>query len=724
MQCRVRQFRRPTAMLRVLVVSLTSLALAVACDEQDRLPTSPPKAIPIAPQPAILGANVADVPFSVAAINDAGQVVGTQQSGGTSRAMLRNPEGGASDLGTLGGESSWAYGINESGQVVGASLTTTGERHAFLWTPGQGMQDLGTLGGGTSSTARGINDRGDVVGESTLPRVDPREPQRHAFLWTSSQGMQDLGALGQGLTSSIAFDINNAGQVVGRSFSADRIVFPPIDPEYFSRAFLWAPGQGMRDLGDLGGGYSVAYAINDAGQVVGKSWLSTGVQGYGIFLRGFLWTSDQGMRDLGSLWLGPSLTAAYGINEAGQVVGESDLGIAYRAGFPVQGFLWTSADGMEALSPTTGIRAARDINDRQQVIGDGRVATLHLAPGNSPPVAVPNGPYSGLRATAIPLDLAGADNDDVGFVYSVSFGDGSNWVDINPPSSHTYADNGTYTLTLTVRDRRGGTDTKTTTVTIANVAPTIVPGSLTGPAVPIQLTDGSASAPIAFEFTDPGRANDIYSAEIACGNGVVLTATNIPVTDVYLGNGVYTGRGTYAGACTYTSPGVYTVRATVSDDAGGVSAPAFFRDVVVYDPAGGSVMAGGFYNISGQGDRKAHFTFSAKFSGHGATPDGAVKFWIPDRELDFESTAIEMLVVSGNRAQFWGTGTLNGAAGRFRITAVDEQQGNSKGKSRGADAIRVELWDAAGTLVYDSQPGAGQDAPVTQLIEGGNIQIH
>jgi hypothetical protein len=83
-----------------------------------------------------------------------------------------------------------------------------------------------------------------------------------------------------------------------------------------------------------------------------------------------------------------------------------------------------------------------------------------------------------------------------------------------------------------------------------------------------------------------------------------------------------------------------------------------------------------------------------------------------------------MLVVSWNRAQFWGTGTLNGVAGRFRITAVDSQQGDSKGNSRGADAIRVELWDAAGALVYDSQPGAAQDAPVTQLIEGGNIQIH
>ena len=216
---------------------------------------------------------------------------------------------------------------------------------------------------------------------------------------------------------------------------------------------------------------------------------------------------------------------------------------------------------------------------------------------------------------------------------------------------HVYADNGTYTLTLIVGDARGGRDTATTTVTIANVAPTIIAGTLTAPATPILLADGSASAPIAFEFRDPAGNNDVYAAEIACGNGVVVTGTDIRVP--------YGFTGTYAGSCTYTSAGVYAARATVSDEDGGASAAAFFRYVVVFDPAGGSVTAGGFYDVPGQGDRKAHFTFSASFlSVHETTPNGSVKFWIPTRDLDFESTAIEMLVVSGNRAQFWGTGTL------------------------------------------------------------------
>ena len=72
---------------------------------------------------------------------------------------------GLTELGTLGGgySSSYASGINDAGQVVGFS---TGPDHAFITGPnGVGMTDLGTLGGGISR-ATGINDAGQVVGYS------------------------------------------------------------------------------------------------------------------------------------------------------------------------------------------------------------------------------------------------------------------------------------------------------------------------------------------------------------------------------------------------------------------------------------------------------------------------------------------------------------------------------------------------------------------------------
>jgi probable HAF family extracellular repeat protein len=74
---------------------------------------------------------------------------------------------GIQDLGTLGGEfsESQATGINDSGVVVGWSETVNFQRHAFVWTADSGMQDLGTLGG-SSSTAIAINNAGVIVGTS------------------------------------------------------------------------------------------------------------------------------------------------------------------------------------------------------------------------------------------------------------------------------------------------------------------------------------------------------------------------------------------------------------------------------------------------------------------------------------------------------------------------------------------------------------------------------
>lgn len=64
------------------------------------------------------------------------------------------------NLGTLGGGDSLARSVSADGEtVVGYSVTTAGDEHAFVWTVAGGMGDLGTLGGRNSYTY-GVSDNG------------------------------------------------------------------------------------------------------------------------------------------------------------------------------------------------------------------------------------------------------------------------------------------------------------------------------------------------------------------------------------------------------------------------------------------------------------------------------------------------------------------------------------------------------------------------------------
>ncbi|MCG3129004.1 MAG: hypothetical protein CHACPFDD_03900 [Phycisphaerae bacterium] len=151
-------------------------------------------------------------------INDTSQVVGWRNYAGQSGRFAFLWKGGSTtNLGQLGGAVQWAEAtaISSFGFIVGWSNTAGGETHAFLRVPHGAnssagtMIDLGTLGGNYSA-AYGVNDRGQVVGVARN-----QFDQDRAFVYTNGQ-MYDLNTLiSPNATMEIPYAINNQGQIVG-----------------------------------------------------------------------------------------------------------------------------------------------------------------------------------------------------------------------------------------------------------------------------------------------------------------------------------------------------------------------------------------------------------------------------------------------------------------------------------------------------------------------------
>jgi probable HAF family extracellular repeat protein len=244
----------------------------------------------------------------------------------------------ATNLGALGGASAYAYGINNIGQVVGES-----NKRAFITGPdGKGIRDLGTFGGSWSG-ASGINDAGRVVGHFYL-----QSGLFHAFATgPDGKAMSDLGTFGGDYSAAHA--INSAGQVVGVADAADNRL----------HAFITGPdGISIRDLGAL-----YAFGINNAGQVVGSALTPSG--DIYPFITG---ANGAGIRDLGTLGGRGFLPAALDINDTGEVVGYS-----YTSEQHAHAFI-TGPDGRGMRDLGTlydnDISTARAINNAGQVVGD------------------------------------------------------------------------------------------------------------------------------------------------------------------------------------------------------------------------------------------------------------------------------------------------------------------------------------------------------------------
>lgn len=287
-------------------------------------------------------------------------------------------------------------------------------------------------------------------------------------------------------------------------------------------------------------------------------------------------------------------------------------------------------------------------------------------------------------------------------------------------------------VTLTVTDSHGASNTCTAAVTVVNPDPVV---TLTAPASG-ALFAVSTAVNFTATFTDAngGTHSGTWTFDniSQAANIVEPTPGMPPSADGSPGSPPLPGAAT--ATYTFTNAGVYSVKLTVNDNCGGSCTTNQIGGldmlVVVYDPSAGFVTGGGWimsplgaYTPDPSLTGKATFGFVSRYKKGQTVPTGDTQFQLHCASFEFKSTSYEWLVVSGPKAQFKGSGQINGAGDYgFLLTATDGQLNGGSG----VDKFRIKIWDkATGSIVYDNATGSSDDIDLAnpQGLGGGTIVI-
>ena len=401
--------------------------------------------------------------------------------------------------------STTAYGINDSGDIVGSYSDDEGVSHGFLDAGGSfttvdlpDYLDYETLG------AYGINGSGDIVGSF----YDNTYGIYYAFLYSGGGfAVVDTGAA----ETLGAWGINSSGAIVGSYFDATG----------FEHGFLDVGGN-VTTIDVLSVPESIAWGINDPGDIVGF-YLDTSGQWHGFLDHAGSFTAID--------FPGASKTFAYGINNSGDIVGVYVDSKRLQHGFLDVGGVFTSID-----FPGAKETQVFGINSAGQIVGQyddshGNSHGFVATPSSEVLVpAIPSGPTSGMAGTSYSYSTGGsvsALGNPVEYQFDWK-GDGSNLSAYGSATqSNTWTVAGTYSVRARARDT---INTSAVSDWSSGLAVTIS-GNAEIPIIsvtPISYDFGSVkvkrSKTASFKVTNSGKANlTIISTSIKGADASMFT---------------------------------------------------------------------------------------------------------------------------------------------------------------------------------------------------------
>jgi probable HAF family extracellular repeat protein len=266
-------------------------------------------------------------------------------------------------------------GVNNKGEVSGTVAYYPGEGDhfidAFIYAAGVNTG----IANNRTSAGNGINNSGQVVGQTylTVPMGD--EPPQHAFIYNSSDGSLvyiDFDVrVGR---ESIGLAINDGGDITG-FLSTDECLNSAFSPSCLGNlhAFIYQ-GSGLVDIGTLGGTYSEGTGINDQNEIAGVSSVA------GSSLNHIFLYAQGHMRDLGTVAGESFINAA--INDRGEIVGTATNSAGTQSSFIYRGHSFEKiplvAAGLNNSGHIAGTYTAANGSSHAALYRDGRLIDLNV----------------------------------------------------------------------------------------------------------------------------------------------------------------------------------------------------------------------------------------------------------------------------------------------------------------------------------------------------------